>query len=465
MGAAGIARLGRTVWRAARRPARRRWPGRAPHRISATLQIRLTAAGTLLWNHFSLTDESRMHLTEALAQVEAAGVAGTAVEMNLQFALAGAVIYTRGINPEARQAILRALHLSEQLGDTDFRLRCLRLSATIELFSGEHDAGIVTLETLMAIASAEDPSALAEGETHLSCGEIFTGRLLSARTRMERLAAQHNQDFNDARFARFQYSNSVNILIVLSHAQWLTGQVDRAARTAETILAYGRAAAHELSLSIALAWNSLLYLWMGRDAECSEHVAMLDELVERHGIVTWRPIATFCRGALAVGADPASRAGIVELQSAVAQFRATGHRARLPYYMAVLAGAMGRQARFDEALATIQEAVALGTRHHEQWCMPEVVRIQAGIAAAQGHAAHAEQLLLQSLALAQQTGALTWRLRAATDLAALWHAGARTPDARAVLQAAHDAFSEGAGTRDLDAAATLLAQLRAWNGP
>ena len=185
--------------------------------------------------------------------------------------MTGAILYTRGVVPEARVAARRALQISEQLGHTDFRLRCLRLTGTLELFFGEHDAGIRTLETFVSIASVEDPSALAEGESHLSCGETFVGRLQAARERIERVSARHSQDFNDARFARFQYSNSVNILIVLCHAQWLTGLPDAAARTAEVILEYGRQATHELSLSIALAWNSLVYYWLGREEECSHH--------------------------------------------------------------------------------------------------------------------------------------------------------------------------------------------------
>jgi predicted ATPase len=373
------------------------------------LQIDLTAAGILLWNHFSLTDESRVHLAQAIAQLDAAGRTGTATDMHLHFALAGAILYTCGTGPEVRAAIGRALALSERLGDTDFRLRCLRLTSTIELFSGEHEAGIRTLATFLSIASTEDPSAVAEGETHFAVGELFTGRLLDARRRMERLAAQQAADFNDARFARFQYSNSVNILVMLSHAQWLTGQAEQAAATAETILAYGQAANHELSLSIALAWNCLLYLWLGRDDDCARHTAMLDELVEQHGIVTWRPIATFCRGALAVRRAPDAVAGIDELLRAIGQFRAFGHRARLPWYLAVLAEALGRQGRLAEAATQIADALALAAVQNEQWCMPELLRIQAFLATAQGQPEIAESLVRHAVALAQDIGALGWQ--------------------------------------------------------
>jgi tetratricopeptide (TPR) repeat protein len=277
---------------------------------------------------------------------------------------------------------------------------------------------------------------------------------------MEHLNAQLSQDFNDARFARFQVSNSVSVLVVLSHAQYLTGSLDAAAQTAQKILEYGRLASHELSLSNALAWNSLTHLLLGREEDCSRQAAMLDELIERHGIVNWRPVVTFCRGALAARRHPESPNGIDELKRAVAECRAIGHMARLPFYIAVLAQALAQQARFQEAEATIREAEGLAAVQNEKWCLPEILRIRAFIAQAQGEHRNAELLLQQSIAVAEEIGALTWQLRASNDLAVLWRAQSRTVEAKRLLKPVFDAFSEGFETHDLVAAAKLLAELK-----
>ncbi|RZI59338.1 MAG: ATPase [Rubrivivax sp.] len=437
------------------------------------LMVKLTSAGTLLWNHFSLTDESRVRLTQGIARLDASRgrAPGTwsaeterahqRTEMHLQFALAGAIMYTRGMTSEARRVVRRALELSERLGDTDFRLRCLRLTATIELFAGENIAAMRTLETFLSIAGAEDPSALAEGETHLGVGETFVGRLASARRRMERVCAQRPLDLTEAGIARFQYSNSVNMLVVLCHAQWLTGQPDAAARTAEKILAFGRQSTHELSLSIGLAWNALTYLWLGQDEDCRRHAAMLDDLVARHGIVTWRPIATFCRGAVAARQPDGRAQGIAAMRQAVAEFRQIGHLSRLPFYLAVLAEALGADGRFDDAEATLHQAHALAVGQHDQWCLPEIHRIHAGLASAQGHTRVAEAFLHRAIERAAAIGALSWELRASHDLAQAWRAQGRRLEAQRLLRAVLDRFDEGFGTRDLVAAASLLALLQA----
>lgn len=430
------------------------WAGTEPG--CQSLLIRLTAAGTLLWNHFSLTDESRTHLERAIAAVPTSEFSGTAVEMNLQLALAGALLYMRGIVPEAREALGRAHEISRQLGDADARLRCLRHIGAYELFGGQHLTGIHTLETFLSIAASEDPSAIPEGETHLGAGEIFVGRLHTVRQRIERLYENVSKDFSDKRFAHYQYSNSVNVMIVLSQAQWLTGSPTAAARTALTVVEYGREAEHELSLSIALAWACPVFLWIGDDEACHRYTAMLEEVVERHGIVTWRPIATFCRGALASMHRDTAAEGIDTLEHAIAEFWAIGHMARLPYFIGVLAEALARHGRLGEADAKIREALDLMAAQNEKWCAPELLRIQASIVLAHGQHDTAETLLIKSRAIAEEIGALSWGLRTSNDLARLWQAQSRDEDAKRMLQSIYDSFTEGFETRDLVSASQIL---------
>jgi predicted ATPase len=434
------------------------WAGADPSRRA--LLIRLTSYGTVLWNHFSLTAESRDHLSRAVSELREAGSAGSAVEMNLQHALAGAILYTRGIVPEAKQAMDRARDIAVLLGNTEVHLSCLRMIGTYELFCGDNETGVRTLETFVAMATADDPSAVAEGETHLGCGEMFIGRLDDSRQRLERLYARGLQDLDDATSLRFFYNHSINVMIVLSQVQWLTGSPGAAERTAAMVVEYGLETHHELSLSIGLAFICLVFFWAGRDEECRRHAAMLDDLVERHGIVTWRPVAKFCRGALASLHAETRSEGIETLETTVAECRAIGHIARLPYYMAVLAEALTKHGRIPEAESTIVDALALANKNSDNWSTPELLRIRALVHAAQGEQREQETALVESMELAQRLGASSWRLRAASDLARLWQTQSRTLEAKHLLQPVFDGFKDGFETRDLTSAAKLLAELR-----
>ncbi|PKA40059.1 ATPase [Rhizobium sullae] len=423
-----------------------------------SLCVRLCVAGSLLWNHFSFTEECRVRVSQALEELDAAGLVGTAAEMQLQVSFAGTTMFTRGAIPVAMDAMRRALEIAVRIGDIDHQLRCLRMIGTYQLFSGEHDAGIGTLETFVSVAAAADPSALPAGETHLAVADLFIGRFEGARQRIERFYGNYLKDSNDPRFARFLYDRNVDVGNILSHIQWLTGFPDTAARTTEVTIALARKTEHELSLSNALAWASLTFVMSRRYQECGHFVAMLDDQVVRHGIVIWRPVAIFCRGAVACAQDDTATEGLDVLEQAVGEFRAIRHLARFPFYLGGFADALAKCGRLADAATTIQEALDCAHTQNEQWCVPELLRIRASILTPD-RPDEAETLLVQSMALAQEIGALSWRLRAASDLAQLWRTRSRTRDARRMLAPVYGEFTEGFATRDLATAADLLAEL------
>jgi predicted ATPase len=80
---------------------------------------------------------------------------------------------------------------------------------------------------------------------------------------------------------------------------------------------------------------------------------------------------------------------------------------------------------------------------------------QAAIATAGSAEAH----FRQALDGARERGTLSWKLRAATNLARLLRSQGRPADAIACLQPVYDRFAEGFGTADLIAAKQLLDEL------
>ena len=187
---------------------------------------------------------------------------------------------------------------------------------------------------------------------------------------------------------------------------------------------------------------------------------MLDEQVMRHGIAIWRPTALFYRAALAYTQGDASSGTIDDLERAIEEFRNVNYLARMPYYLSVLADALIHCGRLGEAETTIRTALDRAHAQNERWCAPELLRIRAAILAASDRPGEAEAALAQSMASALEIGALSWRLRAANDLAKLWRVRSRTDRCDAgVLLPIYNEFTEGFATRDLVVAADLLASL------
>jgi hypothetical protein len=217
--------------------------------------------------------------------------------------LGGSTMFTRGLMPSAIDAMRRALDIAVQIGDTDCRVRCLRLIGVHELFSGEHDAAIRTLETFASVAAAEgDPSAVLEAETALGIGELFVGRLQSVRRRFERRHERDLQDIRDAQrvrhHVRYLSDRIVDVTNVLSHVQWLTGSPDTAVRTARESVDHALNTKHHLSLCNALSWVAPVFYWTGLYEECGRYIALLDDQSRRHGFAVRRPVVMFYRAAL-----------------------------------------------------------------------------------------------------------------------------------------------------------------------
>ena len=234
------------------------WAGR--DEANRPLRIRLTVAGLLLWNHFSLIEECHVHVSRAVEELDAAGLAGTAFEMKFKLWLGGSTMITRGLKPQAMDALRRASQIANQIGDTDYRHRCLMLIAAYELFTGEYDAGMRTIETFASVAAADDPSILPEGEVHLGIAELFLGRLQNAQRRLESLQQRDLRYFNGSYSVRYMADIVVLLECALSQVQWLTGFPDAAARTAAAAFERARPAHHHLSLNNALTYSCPVFL-------------------------------------------------------------------------------------------------------------------------------------------------------------------------------------------------------------
>ena len=429
------------------------WAARDP--VDASLRVRLTVAGMLLWNHFALTEECGAHVSRSVAELDAAGLAGTACEMRLQLWLGDSTTFTRGPLPEALDALERALEIAIRIGDAAAHVRCLRLIGVYELFRGENDAAIRSLETFVTTAAATVPSAMFEAETALGIAEIFVGRLQIARRRLER---HHDRELLVTHRYHVQYQSDrmVDVDNVLSHVQWLTGSPDAALDTAAMAIRRALDTKHHLSLSTTLSWACPVFYWTGRHEECARYVAMLDEEARRHGFAVRRALAMFYRAALACARPDAGAPAVDALERAIAELHATRHLARMPYYLGVQADVLVKHGRLGDANTALRAALDRSAAKNEQWCRPELLRIHAHVLTAEGEAAKAEALLAESIALARDIGALSWRLRAASDLARLWTAGGRPGDAQVMLAAIYAEFTEGTTTHDLVAAGGLL---------
>ncbi|MBV8137799.1 MAG: AAA family ATPase [Deltaproteobacteria bacterium] len=149
------------------------------------------------------------------------------------------------------------------------------------------------------------------------------------------------------------------------------------------------------------------------------------------------------------------------MQSALADFRATGALTMTPAFLSYIARSQGRFGHHEEALATIDEALAVVEETSERAFEAEVHRINGELLLARGvsNAMVAEQSFRRAIEVARRQKAKSWELRATTSLARLLRDTGRRAEARAVLAEIYDWFTEGFDTTDLKDAKALLDEL------
>ena len=131
----------------------------------------------------------------------------------------------------------------------------------------------------------------------------------------------------------------------------------------------------------------------------------------------------------------------------------------MPHYVAFMAGACEIEGQIEEAASLLDDALQIAERTGERWFAAELHRHKGQFLLRQGHPEAAEELFCKALSIAEEQEAKLWELRAAMSLARLHRDYGRQTEARDLLSAVYDWFTEGFDTPDLKEAKALLEEL------
>jgi predicted ATPase len=179
------------------------------------------------------------------------------------------------------------------------------------------------------------------------------------------------------------------------------------------------------------------------------------QLANEKGMITYLAMGTRYRGEALTMLGQVQE-GMAQMREGMAASRSAGNRLFLSRTLGFLAEAQAEAGQPEDGLATLTEALALveetGERHREA----ELYRLRGELLLMQGDQVQAERCFQQAIEVARRQHAKSWELRATTILARLWRQQGRVDEAREMLAAIYDWFSEGFDSADLVEARTLL---------
>ena len=191
----------------------------------------------------------------------------------------------------------------------------------------------------------------------------------------------------------------------VAHAWWLLGDDAVAADEAKRAVDDARAANHPYSLAIAHAYGAVTAQLRDDLELLDEHLEELTALCQRHTYAYYREWALVLGGWRLGGERGSSR-----IKVGIANLTASGARARMPYWLSLLASTQRDTRKAAAADATLDSAWSAGMQHGDRWWLPEVIRLRA-VSKPRGVA---DELLRRAYAMAkdQSTPVLAERCRA-----------------------------------------------------
>ena len=240
---------------------------------------------------------------------------------------------------------------------------------------------------------------------------------------------------------------------------WLRGFSDQALRIAQKAIDEAASRDHPVLICISLFYASMLLLWTGDLPGASDLIEQLIVHAGRYSLAPYRALGIALKGELAIARDE-PEAGLDLLRSALETLHAQQYNLLIPGFIGALAEGLRKTGQFEEALFTINGAIARATNSGVEFDLSELLRIKSQILAARHDRESAMNCLTEALAVARAQSALAWELRSTMALARLLSEDGQRDQARHTLALVYDRFTEGFETADLKLARALLEDLR-----
>src|ERR1700722_6236423 len=420
--------------------------------------VELAAWAAPLFVKLSLLEECRAWCEQAVSALNDAS-RGTREEMILQEALVESSMFTRGHSDQVRAAIERGLALAEAFQDSARQLRLLfGLSIFLARFGDIRGALAVAEQAGVIARAAKHPVGTVWVEWWVGIAHHYLGDQAAAQLRLER-SMELAVEFGILKANFFGFDQRISALAFLARTLWLRGSSDRALRTVQRAVDEAANRGHPVAIFISPVVASMLLLRTGDLPGAGDLIEQLIEHAGRYSLEPHRAQGVALKGELAIARDD-PEAGLDLLRRALKTLHAQQFNLLIPGFVGASAEGLRKTGQFEEALFTINEAIARATNSGVELSLSELLRTKSQILIARHERESALSCLTESLTVARAQSALAWELRSTIAMARMLCEDGQREQARHTLAVVYDRFTEGFETADLKRARALFAELR-----
>lgn len=402
------------------------------------------------------------------------------LELLLSITLGVALMATRGYAaPEVEAAHLRARDLSRRLGDNRRLFPSLWSLHVAYLVGGRLEEAFAVAKEMQEPARASgEPANVVEALHALGVTHGYMGRMVEGGAHLKQALALYDPARHSFFTSVYVLDPMISSLCMLARFEVVMGKLDEAVRLVAQAMDHAERLAHPQSTAYATFFQAWIRHERGETELALERANSAMTLCREHGLLQILEWARIPRG-FGLCSHGDVKTGVAEMRRSLDTQQLMHSALERPYSLGLLAWGLSLQGQHDEALACIDEALALMEHNREHYCRAELHRLRGEVLLGRATAdeettaigadstrdgfrpddprlADARASFEQAVVHARKTDALTVELRAATGLVRLGQLmGDRAP--QAVLAGVLGKFTEGAGSPPVEHARRLLA--------
>jgi class 3 adenylate cyclase/predicted ATPase len=423
--------------------------------------------------------EAIAHLTKGIEVLatQAQTPASAQQELLLNITLGVSIAAVKGYGAAQLSGIYtRAHELSAQVGETPELFQAVRGLVLYYLVRGQTAPALELAQKLVDQSERQaDVGLKMLSRYHLGMALFQRGVIVESARYYEQAKSMYDRDQHRALANIYGIDLGVTTRGFYSLPMWILGYPDRALALGQEALTFAQELGHPLSLVFAQCWLAWLHQYRQEADAASQRAAHCIDLASGQGLPLYRAWGVVAQGWALTQQGQAAQ-GIVLMQEGLATGTATGAGVYRPYFLALLAEATSTtgawasaQSLLDEALAAVQ---ATGERFYEAelYRLKGDITLQACVTAPTADAnvhkhaqeqeqAKAQEFFVTAIRISQAQEAKSLELRATMSLARLWQSQGKKTQAHKALCDIYLWFTEGFGTKDLQAAKALLDEL------
>jgi DNA-binding winged helix-turn-helix (wHTH) protein/predicted ATPase len=383
-------------------------------------------------------------------------------ELSMQLALGSALKVLKGFaTSDAEQACLRARELCHQLGEPTQLFPVLYGLYELYEFRGAFHRARELGEQVLQLAARRDDMVLILGAHEiLACTTFHLGAFAQVMDHTERGITLYDRQQHQTLTSLYGKDLGVACRYWSALALWFLGYPDQALQRMHEALALAQDLAHPYSMAMALDRASFLGQFCRKERATQQWAESAVGIAAEHGFRRHMALGPILKG-WAQSITGQAVEGVPQIRRGMKAYRELGMAMEEPYFLALLAEAQAGEGSIEAGLATLDEALAGLSSGRDFFYKAELYRLQGELLWQRPGRDErtTENCFQQALDIARQQQAKSLELRAAMSLSRLWQHQRKRDEARQLLQAIYQQFTEGFSTPDLWAARGLLETL------